>query len=104
MGKDQQLVYLVAPRTQNDGTLYPPMTPLSTFRGIFNTYFSAGLHLLENHSYLRIWHQPAQKRKQPAEKKDTQLEFPEPKAFQALDHPLPIYTDGRGDSNDRIPE
>lgn len=34
-----------------DPAVYPKITPVNTFRVIFNTYFNAGLPILEDHSY-----------------------------------------------------
>lgn len=46
------LYALRLPGHQHDGTLYPGISPVNTFRVIFNTYFGAKLPLLEDRSYL----------------------------------------------------
>lgn len=43
---------LLLPGHQNDGTLYATITPVNTFRIIFDTYFEANLPLLEDRTYL----------------------------------------------------
>ena len=40
------------------GTLYPPRTPVNTFRLIFNTYFGTDLPMLEDRSYFSTWERP----------------------------------------------
>jgi len=40
------------PGHENDGTLYPSISPVNTFRVIFNTYFRTNLPLLEDRTYL----------------------------------------------------
>jgi hypothetical protein len=46
------LYALRLPGHQNDGTLYSTISPVNTFRVIFNTYFGTKLLLLEDRSYL----------------------------------------------------
>jgi hypothetical protein len=38
--------------------LYPSITPVNTFRVIFDTYLGANLGLLEDHTYFSIWNKP----------------------------------------------
>ncbi|MBN2548628.1 MAG: hypothetical protein JXB15_05705 [Anaerolineales bacterium] len=40
--------------------LYPAITPVNSFRIILNTYFNAGLSLLEDRSYFSLWETPYQ--------------------------------------------
>lgn len=49
---------LLLPGHQNDGSVYDTMSPVNTFRVIFNTYFGTDLPMLEDRSYLRAWQQP----------------------------------------------
>ena len=46
------LYALRLPGHLNDGALYPTISPVNTFRVIFNAYFGAELPLLEDRSYL----------------------------------------------------
>jgi len=50
--RSSNLYALRLPGHQNDGTLYPTISPVNTFRVIFNTYFGAKLPLLEDRTYL----------------------------------------------------
>lgn len=43
---------LLLPGHQKDGTVYSTITPVNTFRVIFDTYFNANLPLLEDRTYL----------------------------------------------------
>jgi hypothetical protein len=50
--RTSNLYALHLPGHQNDGTLYSTISPVNTFRVIFNTYFGTKLPLLEDRSYL----------------------------------------------------
>jgi hypothetical protein len=50
--RTSNLYALLLPGHENDGTLYPTISPVNTFRVIFNTYFDAGLPLLEDRTFL----------------------------------------------------
>jgi len=50
--RTSNLYAVLLPGHQNDGTLYPSISPVNTFRVIFNTYFGTDLPLLEDQSYL----------------------------------------------------
>lgn len=52
------LYAILLPDHQTDGTVYDAMTPVNTFRMIFNTYFGTELPLLEDRSYMMSWHEP----------------------------------------------
>lgn len=56
--RTSNLYAILLPGHKEDGTLYPSISPVNTFRVIFNTYFGTDLHLLEDRSYLRYWQQP----------------------------------------------
>ena len=56
--RSSNLYALLLPGHQDDGTLYSTMTPVNTFRVIFNTYFGTNLPLLEDRTYLMSWQQP----------------------------------------------
>lgn len=49
------------PGHEHDGTLYPSISPVNTFRVIFNTYFETDLPLLEDRSYMMLWYKPTEK-------------------------------------------
>lgn len=49
------------PGHEHDGTLYPSISPVNTFRVIFNTYFETDLPLLEDRSYMMLWYEPTEK-------------------------------------------
>ena len=49
---------LLLPNPPADVTLYPSMTPINSFRVIFNTYFGTDLPLLEDRTYLATWQHP----------------------------------------------
>jgi hypothetical protein len=59
--RTSNLYAILLPGHQSDGTVYPSMTPVNTFRVIFNTYFGTSLPLLEDSSYLMSWQQPTLK-------------------------------------------
>src|SRR6266496_1066122 len=50
--RTSNLYALRLPGHQNDGTLYPSISPVNTFRVIFDTYFGTDLPLLEDRTYL----------------------------------------------------
>ena len=50
--RTSNLYALRLPGHQDDGTVYETITPVNTFRVIFNTYFGAELPLLEDRTYL----------------------------------------------------
>ena len=50
--RTSNLYALLLPGHQNDGTLYSTISPVNTFRVIFNTYFGTKLPLLEDRTYL----------------------------------------------------
>ena len=50
--RTSNLYALLLPGHQNDGTLYSTISPVNTFRVIFNTYFGTNLPLLEDRTYL----------------------------------------------------
>ena len=52
---------MLLPGHQDDGILYPSMTPVNSFRLIFNTYFSGDLPLLDDRTYMMSWQQPTLK-------------------------------------------
>ena len=49
---------LLLPNPPADVSLYPGMTPINTFRVVFNTYFGTDLPLLEDRTYLATWQHP----------------------------------------------
>ena len=51
--KNLYAIYL--PGHKADSKLYPSITPVNTFRVIFNTYFGTDLPLLEDRTYLMAW-------------------------------------------------
>ena len=59
--RTSNLYAILLPGHQNDGTVYPSISPVNTFRVIFNTYFGTDLPLLEDRSYLMAWQQPTLK-------------------------------------------
>ena len=42
----------------DEGLLYPTITPVNTFRVVFNRYFDRDLELLEDVSYFADWSTP----------------------------------------------
>ena len=55
------LYAMLLPGQQDDSVLYPSISPVNTFRVIFNTYFGTDLPLLEDKSYMTFWQQPDRK-------------------------------------------
>lgn len=49
---------VLLPGHQADKIMYPSITPVNTFRVIFNTYFDTNLPLLEDQSFMMSWQQP----------------------------------------------
>jgi len=45
---------------QNYGSLYPQITPVNTFRVIFNQYFGTDYELLDDRSFYSTWNKPYQ--------------------------------------------
>lgn len=56
--RTSNLYAMLLPGHENDGTLHSSITPVNTFRVIFNTYFGTDLPLLEDRSYLMYWYEP----------------------------------------------
>ena len=56
--RTSNLYALLLPGHESDGTLYSSMTPVNTFRVIFDTYFGANLPLLDDQTYMMTWQQP----------------------------------------------
>ena len=56
--RTSNLYAILLPEHQNDGTAYASISPVNTFRVIFNTYFGTDLPLLEDKSYMMSWQQP----------------------------------------------
>ncbi len=50
--RTSNLYALRLPGHQNDGMLYPSISPVNTFRVIFDTYFGTDLPLLDDRTYL----------------------------------------------------
>ena len=50
--RTSNLYAVLLPGHQNDGMMYSSMTPVNSFRVIFNTYFGTELPLLEDRTYL----------------------------------------------------
>ena len=59
--RTSNLYAILLPGHENDGTVYPSISPVNTFRMIFNTYFATDLPLLEDRSYMMAWQQPTLK-------------------------------------------
>ncbi|HSK66782.1 MAG TPA: hypothetical protein VK888_07625 [Anaerolineales bacterium] len=57
--RTSNLYAVLLPGHKYNGILYPSISPVNTFRIIFNTYFDTHLPILEDKSYLRSWQQPA---------------------------------------------
>jgi hypothetical protein len=55
------LYAVLLPGHENDGTVYSSISPVNTFRVIFNTYFGTDLPLLEDRSYMMAWQHPTLK-------------------------------------------
>lgn len=56
--RTSNLYAVFLPEHQEDDMVYPSISPVNTFRVIFNTYFGTHLPLLEDKSFLRFWQQP----------------------------------------------
>ena len=56
--RTSNLYAILLPEHQNDGTAYASISPVNTFRVIFNTSFGTDLPLLEDRSYMMSWQQP----------------------------------------------
>ena len=56
--RTSNLYAILLPEHQNDGTVYDSISPVNTFRVIFNTYFGTDLPLLEDRTYMMSWQQP----------------------------------------------
>lgn len=50
--RTSNLYAVLLPGHQSDGTVYPSITPVNTFRVIFNTYFGTSLPILEDNTYM----------------------------------------------------
>jgi hypothetical protein len=59
--RTSNLYAILLPGHKNDGTVYSSITPVNTFRVIFNTYFATDLPLLEDRSYMMAWQYPTLK-------------------------------------------
>jgi hypothetical protein len=55
------LYAIFLPEHEEDGTMYPSITPVNTFPVIFNTYFGTEIPLLEDRSYMMAWQSPSLK-------------------------------------------
>jgi hypothetical protein len=55
------LYAILLPGHENDGSLYSSISPVNTFRIIFNTYFGTDLPVLEDRSYMMAWQYPTLK-------------------------------------------
>jgi hypothetical protein len=56
--RTHNLYAVLLPHHQKDGTAYASMTPVNTFRVIFNTYFGTDLPLLDDATYLTSFREP----------------------------------------------
>ncbi len=56
--RTSNLYAMFLPGHERENALYPSISPVNTFRVIFNTYFGTDLPLLEDRSYLMYWYQP----------------------------------------------
>lgn len=59
--RTSNLYAVLLPGRQHADDLYPSMTPVNTFRVIFNAYFGTDLPLLEDKTYLMYWYEPTLK-------------------------------------------
>ena len=59
--RTSNLYALLLPGHENDEIVYPSISPVNTFRVIFNTYFGTDLPLLEDSSHLMYWYEPTLK-------------------------------------------
>lgn len=50
--RTSNLYAILLPGHQNDDTVYPSITPVNTFRVIFNTYFGTDLPILDDNTYM----------------------------------------------------
>ena len=57
--RTSNLYALLLPGHQNNGTLYSSISPVNSFRVIFNTYFGTAFPLLEDKTYLTSWSEPS---------------------------------------------
>ena len=56
--RTSNLYALLLPGHQNDDTLYSTISPVNSFRLIFNTYFGTDFPMLEDKTYLTSWSEP----------------------------------------------
>ena len=56
--RTSNLYAIFLPGPQEETVLHASITPVNTFRIVFNTYFAADLPLLEDKTYLADWKQP----------------------------------------------
>ena len=56
--RTSNLYALLLPGHEQDQIAYPSITPVNTFRLIFNTYFATDLPLRADRSYLMYWYEP----------------------------------------------
>jgi hypothetical protein len=56
--RTSNLYSILVPNSSSSGTLSSSMSPVNTFRIIFNMHFGTNLFLLEDKTYLTTWHQP----------------------------------------------
>ncbi|WKZ42781.1 MAG: hypothetical protein QY302_11835 [Anaerolineales bacterium] len=56
--RTSSLYAILLPGQKERNLLYSSISPVNTFRVIFDAYFGADLPLLEDRSYLRYWQQP----------------------------------------------
>ncbi len=59
--RTSNLYAVFLPDHQNTSDLYSSITPVNTFRIIFNTYFGTKFPLLEDNTYLMYWYEPTLK-------------------------------------------
>jgi hypothetical protein len=59
--RTSNLYAILLPGHENDGTVYSSITPVNTFRIIFNTYFATDLPLLADRGYMMAWQHPTLK-------------------------------------------
>ena len=59
--RTSNLYAILLPGHQNDGVVYSSISPVNSFRVIFNTYFGTDLPLLDDKSYLMLWYKPTLK-------------------------------------------
>ncbi|HET9908207.1 MAG TPA: hypothetical protein VFQ23_16265 [Anaerolineales bacterium] len=57
--RTSNLYALLLPGHQNDGTVYSTISPVNSFRVIFNTYFGTDFPLLEDKTFLTSWSEPS---------------------------------------------